>query len=510
MKRKFSRRKIILLFLLTAVVGGIPGYYYGVYRPARQAAAAEAAKKLSAGNGDMDRTFRVRRDDLPIGLLLGGYVNASKKHKLALQANYGTKLLWAVEENSRVKAGDVLAKFETDALEIQIENQEIELDNLIKELDLAIESEKIQLSSNAADLQSAEENLLQTEDALRKYRRFERISQRDTLEQAITTAEESLETAVANYDKVRDSEPSTTNDEDPAEKKRREMKSAQAAIEKAEKELSKAEDNRKVFRRFDHPSKTTRLTNAFEQAKLNLRRVRISTSSKAIQQKRSIENYKRRIWRTREQLERYQTYMKQMQLVAPVDGVVIYGDADKVWDKLELKEGMDVGKGRVLITIPEMSNLIVEFELPEQSRAKVNIGDKVNIFPDSLPGTKFTGKVMHIDTLPVNQVSWDGSSPKVYKSKIKLDAQSPLLVNGMSVKLNIVTKIIPQTLFIPVEAVFEDGDRFFVYRSTLTGPEEVDVVIGESNDNFVQIKSGLEEDETVYLYRPYQKSKDAQ
>lgn len=501
---KLTRKKIILIVLLLLVVGGASGYYFGIVLPARKAGAEEAARKLSAGDGDMDRTFRVRRDNLPIGLLLGGYVNASKKYKLALQANYGTKLLWVVDENSRVKAGDVLAKFETDALKIQIENQEIELDNLIKELDLAIESEKIQISSNAADLQSAEENLLQAEDALRKYRRFERISQRDSLDLAITNAEETLETARNSYETVRDSDPTTTNDEDPAEKKRQELKTAQAAIDKAEKELSKAEDNRKVFRRFDHPSKMTRLTNAFEQAKLNLRKVRISTGSKEIQQKRSIENLKRRIRRTREQLERYQEYMEQMQLVAPVDGVVIYGDADNVWDKLELQVGMDVGKGRVLITIPDMSNLIVEFDLPEQSRTKVNIGDPVNIFPDSLPGTKFTGKIMHIDTLPVNQVVWDGSSPKIYKSKVRLDEQSASLVNGMSVKLNIITKIIQRALFVPVEAVFEDGDRFFVYRSTLTGPEEVDVVIGESNDNFVQIKDGLEEGDVVYLYRPYQ------
>ena len=105
-------------------------------------------------------------------------------------------------------------------------------------------------------------------------------------------------------------------------------------------------------------------------------------------------------------------------------------------------------------------------------------------------------------------VSWDSASPKVYKSKIQFDKQSPLLVNGMSVQLNIVTKIIPKTLFVPVEAVFEDNDRFYVYKHTLTGVEEQDVKIGESNDNFVQITEGIEEGDIVYLYRPYQKKQD--
>ena len=114
----------------------------------------------------MDRTYKVKRDDLVIGLLQGGYVNASQKHKLSLQANYKTKLLWVIDENSKVKAGDLLAKFETDELKEQIENLEIELDNLKKELDLAVESKKIQISTNAADLQAAEESLLQAEDSM--------------------------------------------------------------------------------------------------------------------------------------------------------------------------------------------------------------------------------------------------------------------------------------------------------------------------------------------------------
>ena len=53
-------------------------------------------------------------------------------------------------------------------------------------------------------------------------------------------------------------------------------------------------------------------------------------------------------------------------------------------------------------------------------------------------------------------------------------------------------------------------DRFFVYRSGLGGPSEVDVTIGESNDNFVQITKGLDEGDVVYLYRPYQKTQEAQ
>ena len=454
-----------------------------------------------------DRTFKVQRDDLPIGLIQGGTVNASKKHKLSLRANFGTKLLWIIEENSWVKAGDVLIKFETDDLKKRIEDYEIDLDNLTKELAIAIEEEKILASTNAADIQSAVDRLQQAQDALKKYRRIERINSINSHEEKIKNAENALKDAQDAYEKVRDSRDnssSSNSDEDPEEVYREKLKTKLDAVESKEIALTTAESNRRAWRRYDHPNRLMVLNNALENAELNLRKVKISVNAKLVQKKRQIDNYRKRIKMTETQLERHRSYMEMMVIKAPVDGVVIYSDPDQTWGRTEVQVGMDVGKGRVLITIPEMSNLIVDFDLPEAYRSKIKVGDEAIISPDSLPGVKVTGKISNIATLPVNLINWDSSSPKVYKAKIQFDEQSPLLVNGMSVQLNVVTKVIPKTLFVPVEAIFEDNDRFFVYKNTLGGVEEVDVKIGESNDNFVQILSGLEEGDVVYLYRPYQ------
>ncbi|MDD3117627.1 MAG: efflux RND transporter periplasmic adaptor subunit [Victivallales bacterium] len=501
---KFGRKTIIWLLVLIVFLGGAVGLWFGVVQPMWKKE-APAAGKPAAKNGDLDRTYKVRRDDLVIGLSQGGYVNANQKHKMSLQANYNTKLLWIIEENTKVKAGDILAKFETEKLKEQIEDLEIEIDDLKKELELAIESRKIQISTNAADLQAAEEKLLQANDEMRKYYRFERTSKRDELDLAISNAEAAVEAAQNNYDTVRDRDPEVSEDENPDEKKRKLLKEAQTKVDERETALNNAEGNLRVFRRYDNPSKITRLMNACQQAELNLRKVKISTESKIVQVNKSIENFRRRIRRTSDRLDRYKSYMDMMELHAPVDGVVIYGDPDQRWSKIEVKLGMDINKRQVLITIPEMSNLMVEFDLPEQYRSKVSVGNRAVVSPDSLPGLKFDGTVSHIDTLPVNLVYWDSSSPKVYKSKIKLDQQSAKLVSGMSVQINIVTRTIQNTIFVPVEAVFEDDDRFFVYRTGVGGPKEVDVKIGVSNDNFVQIMEGLKEGDMVCLYQPYQK-----
>ena len=174
-----------------------------------------------------DRTFKVQRDDLPIGLIQGGTVNASKKHKLSLRANFGTKLLWIIEENSWVKAGDVLIKFETDDLKKRIEDYEIDLDNLTKELAIAIEEEKILASTNAADIQAAVDRLQQAQDALKKYRRIERVNSINSHDEKIKNAENALKDAQDAYEEVRDSRDnssSSNSDEDPEEVYREKLK----------------------------------------------------------------------------------------------------------------------------------------------------------------------------------------------------------------------------------------------------------------------------------------------
>ena len=256
---------------------------------------------------------------------------------------------------------------------------------------------------------------------------------------------------------------------------------------------------------YDDPSKLKALYNEVDQADLNMEKVKVAIQSSRARTNRSLHNYTRRIRRVRENLEQNEKFLRMMTLYAPADGIVIYGNPDRPHSNPDIKPGMEVWRGMILMTIPEMSDMVVNLDLPEQYRSKVKVGDRVVISPDSMPSVKFHGTVDMIPTLPVNIIFWDSSSPKVYKSRIRFDKQSELLVNGMSVQIEVITSTIKDTLFIPVEAIFEDKERFYVYLQTPGGGnKEVDVKIGESNDRFVQILDGLKENDIIYLYRPHQ------
>lgn len=501
MKKYKFRIFLILLF----IVGAVGVFLY--YRTVTAAGSNDGKKKDgSASGGSTDRLFTVKRGELIIGLIQAGSVNSKKKHKLSLEASYNTTLMWIVEENAKVKAGDVLAKFETEVLQERIDDYKIECENNEKEILLAEESLKIQVSTNLESIRSARDRLSVAEDDLRKYLLYDRKKQRDSIDLKIENAETDLNEAELNYKKTKKeySESGTQSQED-QEKQDQNLKNLQNKIATAETNKNNAYDERTVFQRYTHPNKLKALYNAVAQAKLNQKKTDISAASSIVQKERNISNLKKTLRKNRERLKRYQSYMPMMTLTAPVNGIVIYGDPDRRWGNPEIKLGMDIRRKQVLLTIPDMSNLVVDFDLPEQYRSKVKLGNAAIITPDSIPNMKLRGRISQIASLPVNQIYWDRSSPKIYKSLIDLINPPANLVSGMSVQIEIVTEVIRKALFIPVEAVFEENDDFFVYLKQGDGAKQIPVKIGKSNDAFVQILEGLKENDVVYLYRPFQK-----
>ena len=362
---KKPAKLFIFVLLPTLLLAG--GLYYGI-RVHKQ-------KSVSADRGtskDPDRTYRIVKGDMTLGLRLNGTIVANKKHKLGLEANFATQILSVVDENTPVKEGDVLIEFEDSDLIERIEEMRTTLSNTEEELVIAIENEKIQERKNEVTLREAEDRVRQAESDQRKYLRLTRTQKRDSNDLAITSAESALATAKKNYsDKKYDIAHSGVTDEAARKSNENELKNLHGKIESSENSLNQAEIDAKSFKHYDDPIKLMSLNNSLEQARLNLEQARISTSSSLIQAKKRVDNLRANSRRQAATLERYESYLPMMKLTAPTDGIVIYGDPDRRWGGEDIKPGLEVRKGEILLTIPEMTNLMVNFDLPEAFRSKV-------------------------------------------------------------------------------------------------------------------------------------------
>ncbi|MBE6379510.1 MAG: HlyD family efflux transporter periplasmic adaptor subunit [Lentisphaerae bacterium] len=506
MKVNRKKMRLLLILLILLLIGGgvfVWLKYTSSGQQVSQKLPGLASKENNSEAADTDKTFVVKKGDLVLGFSQPGTVSARKKHQVKHQANTRSTIVWIIEENAKVKKGDVLVRLDTTDLENRIQDGKIELENLEKEQEIAIEAQKLEDSTQAANMKAAEDRVTKADDALRKYLRIERRQKRDSLDLTISNAENKVDDANDTYRNYK-ANPETDTDEEKQKEYKKKLASAQSTISSAENELENAESSRRLWKKYDNPSRLKALYNEVEQAALNMERVKVAISSSRARTKRNLNNYRLRIRRTKDNLEQNEKFLQQMTIYAPADGIVIYGNPDRPHSNPDIKPGMEVWRGMILMTIPEMSDMIVTMDLPEQYRSKVAIGNRVSITPESMPGTTLTGQIDMIPTLPVNIIFWDSSSPKVYKSTIRFDKQSPILVNGMSVQIEVTTGVIKDTLFVPVEAIFQDKERYYVYMQTSGGSKEVDVKIGQSNDRFVEILDGISEGDVVYLYRPHQ------
>lgn len=116
MKNGPKKRKLILLALTVLVLAAVAGF---VFRPRLfQKTSGEQQSDSKAP----DRIYTAKKGELILGVMLTGSVNAKTKHKLAMEAPWGTKLVKVVDENKEVKAGEIVAEYETYDLVLKIDD----------------------------------------------------------------------------------------------------------------------------------------------------------------------------------------------------------------------------------------------------------------------------------------------------------------------------------------------------------------------------------------------------
>jgi HlyD family secretion protein len=132
--------------------------------------------------------------------------------------------------------------------------------------------------------------------------------------------------------------------------------------------------------------------------------------------------------------------------------------------------------------------------------AKIDTTLKAKVRLDAFPDTVFWGKIYEVATLAHNKD--EDSKVKVFDVAILLDETSEKLMPGMTVRCEIIVSEIPNTLFVPLEALFDKNGDKIVYLKQGGSFEPRPISIGPENDNYVIVTSGLNEGDQVALSDP--------
>lgn len=158
---------------------------------------------------------------------------------------------------------------------------------------------------------------------------------------------------------------------------------------------------------------------------------------------------------------------------------------------------------RSLLTIADLSRLIVEVELNQIDVAKVRIGQRVSVTLDALPNERFSARVTEIAAASVRP---PGKELDVFPVEALLERSDPRIKPGMTADVRIHVEERSGVVSLPLEAVRRDAGKAFVERVVdgERGPvtERVEVVLGLENDRAVEIAAGLSEGDRVLVAPP--------
>ena len=196
--------------------------------------------------------------------------------------------------------------------------------------------------------------------------------------------------------------------------------------------------------------------------------------------------------------EAYET-LNRLTVITPSPGIAIIARNYSTSNKYQV--GDQVWSGQPLISLPDLSQLKATVKINEVDIGKIVSGLKVEIKPDAFSETVFTGSVISVANLAVNKEA--SSKIKVFPVEILINETHKNLLPGLTVSCRIIIDEIEDVIYVPIEAIFIEGDQKFVYKKTIGGYDKVEVETGVSNSDFTIINKGLDNNDVVALVNPF-------
>lgn len=199
---------------------------------------------------------------------------------------------------------------------------------------------------------------------------------------------------------------------------------------------------------------------------------------------------------TERRYEQIKEILKQFRIYAPKAGMVIHR---RNWDgsKQGIGSTIQTGWNNVVASLPNLTEMISKTYVNEIDISKVRTGQDVEIGVDAFPDRRYTGKVVEVANIGEQLRN---SNAKVFEVRIVVNESDTILRPAMTTKNTIITDVIPDAVFVPLESVHTQDTISFVYRAGRQVKQQVR--LGRSNENEIIVLEGLQEGDQVYLVPP--------
>ncbi|MCM8756983.1 MAG: efflux RND transporter periplasmic adaptor subunit, partial [Candidatus Omnitrophica bacterium] len=455
--------------------------------------------------------------DLVISVREGGNLQALSAQKITNQVPGSRTVLQVVEEGTQiteedVRQGRILIRLDSKDIEDRIQQMQITLENSKAAYTEAQENLLIQKKQNESDLRAAElkvrfakldlEKYLGstlTEELLKKpemptsellaspHLGGEALNKKRQCETNIDLAKEEVARAADR----------ATWSEQLAEKgyvTKTELEADKLALQQKEVSLEQARLSADLFFRYDFRKQVERLYSDYLEALADLERTKAKCQARLIQAEANVRNRQATHLLNLTSMRDLQEQLKNCTIVASKPGFVVYATSDRPWrTDAPIQPGTTIRQNQDLLTLPDFNSMGVVVKIHESAIDRVKIGQKAKVIVDAFPDKLLTGVVKNIALMPDPTLKFLNPDLNVYVAQIALDQVYDYLKPGMSAQVEILVNQLSSVLAVPVAAISFQGEDAFCRILQGARIIEQKVSLGESNEQYIEIKSGLKE-----------------
>ena len=178
------------------------------------------------------------------------------------------------------------------------------------------------------------------------------------------------------------------------------------------------------------------------------------------------------------------------------DGTTISADFDGKINKVSVEKGDEVNAGDTLVQLSDFDHMRVSIRIGESNITAVDVGQTCRVTVSSINAT-FDSAISAID-----YASYTGNNVAYYTTTIDVDTSSvDNVYPGMQATVTIPQQEANNVVILKMDAISTLPDNSaFVFKQSDDGKmESTPITVGVSNGNYVEIKEGVTDGETVYV-----------
>ena len=420
-----------------------------------------------------------------------------------------------VAQGQQVQEGEALLKFSQEsitqvrkALESALADAKVEYNEAESEYRLAVlEAENdLKMQESAAkyadDIYKAASSAVDDEITSLQMKITQYTNQTAELEEALAEAEEDYLEAKSTYEEKLEAYNAQGADHIPNYLTLREIyENAKSSYERAqsawEQAQSQLESNAKQLEEANK-----KLAQLLAKKSINKLEVEqeyqetiLSGANAQYSYEATLESLEEDLKEAEEEKKSYEEKLADFEALVGEDGILYAPETGKI-SQVTYSEGDTLERTGTLFSYIKAESMTISVDVTQEDVVSLTVGDSVSIEFAAYEGQEFMGTIYSIDTTATSM-----DTPTIsYTVVVKVDGTLEKLYGGMSADITFVTDSREDTLYITRKALVEENGKTYVYVDGSLGEKQLrEVTTGVRNESSVEILSGLEEGERIYI-----------